>query len=130
MTTLNFQKSKRKNSEALSIIRFFNVLTLIPLLTIVSLLAFYLLTALEFGHFPTYANPDPKDSIFSPLVTLIFIAFLLSISTFPIWVATASYLRNIMDRKRLITNVNLYICFIIGFIIINNFTPIMEWLLD
>ena len=130
MTTLKLKNTKMKNSDTLSIIRFFNILTFLPLLTIGTLLVFYLLAALEFGHLPTYANPDPKDSIFSPLMSLIMIEILLSISTIPIWIATATYLRKKLEHKRLIIHVNLYMVFMIGFLIINSFTPIMEWFMD
>lgn len=130
MTTFKFKHTKMKNSETLSVVRLFNLLTLLPLLATITLLTFYILTALEFGHLPTYANPDPKDSLFAPLASLILIEILLSISSLPIWITLATYLRGKLDHKKWVTSINLYILSIICFLVINNFTPIMDWFMD
>lgn len=124
---------KHKNDESIHfvmIVRFFNGITLLPLLTISTLLIFYLLTALEVGHLPTYGNPDPKFTTFAPLGNLVLIGLVVSVATAAFWAVIATYLGKHYPHQRLWFSFALYILPIVAFFIVNNFTPIMVWLLD
>ena len=67
-------------------------LGIIPLMFIISLLAFYFHAALIIGRFPTYGHPDPKSleiyDIYSPIVHLASAVWLCSLILWLIIIVT------------------------------------------
>lgn len=56
------------------------------------LIIFAVLTALEVGHIPFYANPDPKDMVFANFfIPFIIFSLVGSFVTFPLWLMMAVF---------------------------------------
>jgi hypothetical protein len=95
------------------------------------LVAFYLLASIEVGHLPVYGNPDPKDSIFAPFMTVIWVAMLMTMFTLPYGIVfTIFHFVEHQSASTVWTRLAIYIVPIIVFFILNYYSPIMVWFAD
>lgn len=132
MAVLKRKNGKVKNEDIQFpvVLNIFTVLTSLPIVTVIVLLSFYFLAGIEYGQLPVYANPDPKDSLFSPLMIVIYAGLLLTMASIPVWIAMLVSLRKAFTVNRLIAYILLYVLPIIAFLVINFQTPVMVWFMD
>jgi|GEM_PF-1619406 len=132
MAVLNRKNDKLKNEDIQFplVLNIFTVLTSLPMVTVIVLLAFYFLVGIEYGELPVYANPDPKDSLFSPLMIVIYAGLLLTMASIPVWIAMLVSFRKAFTVNRLIAYILVYVLPIIAFLVINFQTPMMVWFMD
>lgn len=104
----------------------------LPALTITILVTFYSLTALEVGYFPTYGNPDPKDTLFASLSWLVILGIISSMAIFLLLVVSWSSII-VFDksrRKRIYPQIFVYSLSMLALLFINFYTPLMIWIMD
>lgn len=132
MITLKRKNDKLKNSDIEHTVTQYliNFIMLLPLITLTLLMSFYSLVAIEYGHLPTYGNPDPKSSIFSPMMSMVYFSLLLTMASVPVWITMLVSLRRAFTPEKLALYLVVYVLPIIAFLLINYLTPVMVWFVD
>ncbi len=133
MTTFKLKNDKVKNSDSYpgATQSIFNAITILPVIVLSLLLGFYLLVAIEFGHLPYYANPDPKDSLFAFLMTPVILGIMGTIATIPSWLLfILLHFKKKTFIPRLGMKIALYLLPVAVFLLLNAYSPVVVWLLD
>ncbi|MFS4467825.1 hypothetical protein [Maribacter sp. 2210JD10-5] len=106
------------------------ILGTIALLFVVSILMFYIHTAVIVGYLPIYGNPDPKDvaihSFYMPLVYFTLVLWLLS---FFVWLLVSSvYMYRLKDGVQIKPLFISFVAHVLAWTIFSS--EILNWFLD